>query len=39
MLTYGFLANGGILERCRVKVNLKPIFFISFHATDLSALR
>jgi hypothetical protein len=24
----GFLANGGILERCRVKVNLKDIFYL-----------
>jgi hypothetical protein len=24
------LANGGILERCRVKVNLKRIFLIFF---------
>jgi hypothetical protein len=26
------LANGGILERCRVKVNLKRIFFYVFYA-------
>ncbi|AML37044.1 Hypothetical protein EAG7_03301 [Klebsiella aerogenes] len=27
------LANGGILERCRVKVNLKQIFLTLFYAT------
>ncbi|WP_313510734.1 hypothetical protein, partial [Kosakonia sacchari] len=29
----GFLANGGILERCRLKVNFSPVFFLLFYAT------
>jgi len=31
----GFLANGGILERCRLKVNFSHIFFLVFYATAL----
>ncbi|KAA1280886.1 hypothetical protein DXF85_01615 [Citrobacter pasteurii] len=34
MLTYGFLANGGILEIAHVKVYPKGHFLLLFCATD-----